>query len=200
MESLPYRWKRDRFRVGGDPDLAAPANAVSEAVEVGPHPAVELDPYWVATCIRNLIDNATQHGAEPVEVQAFANWGTTGVDEEMVGTLRFAGGLLAQFSCGLTLERREFYQVAGPDGHIEVQSAFLPGTGDTTIQEYRGRGEKVAHAISGVDEYQLMVEHFGDCVLHQLPVRDPPAEAAASMRVIKALIRSARGNGCLESV
>jgi predicted dehydrogenase len=118
----------------------------------------------------------------------------------MVGTLRFADGLLAQFSCGLTLERREFYQVAGPDGYIELQSAFLPGTGDTTIHEHHGRQGTVAHTISGVDEYQLMVEHFADCVLHKLPVRYPPAEAAANMRVIEALIRSARGNGRLESV
>ena len=142
----------------------------------------------------------TLAGEEPAEVQAFAKWGETGVDEEMVGSLRFPNGLLAQFSCGLTLERREFYQVAGPDGHIEVQSAFLPGTSDTTIYEHHGRRETVAHAISGVDEYQLMVEHFADCVLDQKPVRYPPAEAAANMRVIEALIRSARGNGRVESV
>ncbi len=142
----------------------------------------------------------TLAGAEPVEVHACANWGRTGVDEEMAGTLRFAKGLLAQFSCGLTLERREFYQVAGPDGHIEVQSAFLPGHGDTTIYEHHGRRETVAHAISGADEYQLMVEHFADCVLHQIPVRYPPAEAAANMRVIEALYRSARSNGRPEVV
>ncbi len=60
----------------------------------------------------------TLAGAEPVTVQARANWGKTGVDEQMVGTLCFADGLLAQFDCALTLDRREFYQVAGPDGHI----------------------------------------------------------------------------------
>jgi xylose dehydrogenase (NAD/NADP) len=142
----------------------------------------------------------TLAGAEPVEVQAYANWGKTGVDEEMVGTLRFADGLLAQFSCGLTLERREFYQVAGPDGHIEVQSAFLPGTGDTTIHEHHGRRGVVVHPISGVDEYQLMVEHFAGCVLDQVAVRYSPAEATANMRVIEALYRSARGGGRPETV
>lgn len=137
---------------------------------------------------------------EPVEVQAYANWGKTGVDEEMTGTLRFANGLLAQFSCGLTLERREFYQVAGPEGHLDVQSAFLPGTGDTTILEYHGRQNSIAHDIPGVDEYQLMVEHFGDSVHSGTPVRYPPAEAGAGMRVIEALYRSARDGGRPERV
>jgi xylose dehydrogenase (NAD/NADP) len=142
----------------------------------------------------------TLAGREPVEVQAFANWGKTGVDDEMVGTLLFDNRLLSQFTCGLTLERREFYQVAGPDGHIEVQSAFLPGTGDTTICEHHGRREMVAHTIAGVDEYQLMVEHFADCVLEQVAMRYPPAEAAANMRVIEALYQSARNGGRVEKL
>ncbi len=150
--------------------------------------------------IIRTVAGAIPGAGEPVEVQAHANWGKTGVDEEMTGTFRFANGLLAQFSCGLTLERREFYQVAGPEGHLDVQSAFLPGTGDTTIHEYHGRGDSIAYEIQGVDEYQLMVEHFADCVLFGNPVRYPPSEAAANMRVIEALYRSARGSGRLETV
>ena len=137
----------------------------------------------------------TLAGAEPVEVQAFANWAQTGVDEQLTGTLRFADGLLAQFDCALTLERREFYQVAGPQGHLYVPGAFLPGTDDTTIYEHHGRQGTTTHEIPGVDEYQLMVEHFADCVLHDKPPRYPVAEAQANMRVIEALYRSARDGG-----
>ena len=150
--------------------------------------------------IIRTVAGAIPGAGEPVEVQAYANWGKTGVDEEMTGALRFANGLLAQFSCGLTLERREFYQVAGPEGHLDVQSAFLPGTGDTTIYEHHGREGSVAHEIPGVDEYQLMAEHFADCVLSGTPVRYPPAEAASGMRVIEALYRSARDGGRPESI
>jgi predicted dehydrogenase len=142
----------------------------------------------------------TMARAEPVEVQAYANWGETGVDEQMAGTLRFADGLLAQFDCAFTLERRQFYQVAGSKGHIEVPSAFLPGTGDATIYEHHGRQGTTAHAIPGVDEYQVMVEHFADSVLRGIPVRYPPAEAAANMRAIEALYRSARSGGRPESL
>jgi xylose dehydrogenase (NAD/NADP) len=142
----------------------------------------------------------TVAGAEPIEVQASAYWGETGVDEQLVGTLRFSDSVFAQFDCALSLERRETYTVAGTDGHLEVAAAFLPGTGDTTIVEHHGREGATTHTIPGAEEYQLMVEHFADCVLHAKPVRYPPSEAAANMRVIEALFRSARNGGHPEQV
>jgi len=171
--------------------LTNPAN-IRLQLELGGGALMDVGCYCV-----NVI--RTVAGAEPVEAQAYANWGETGVDEQMAGTLRFADGLLAQFDCALTLERREFYQVAGPEGHIEVPSAFLPGFGDTTIYEHHGRQGATAHRTPGVDEYQVMVEHFADCVLNGAPVRYPPSEAAANMRVIEALYRSARNGGRPES-
>jgi predicted dehydrogenase len=141
----------------------------------------------------------TLFGAEPVEVQAFANWGASGVDEQLLGSLRFASGGYAQFDSALTLARREHYQVVGTEGVIEVPVAFLPGQGDTTIRIRDAAGERT-ETIAGADEYQLMVEHFAACVRGQATLRYPPAEAAANMRVIEALYRSARNNGRPEPV
>jgi predicted dehydrogenase len=137
----------------------------------------------------------TLTGAEPFEVQAFADWAATGVDERMIGAMRFESGVLAQFDCALTLERRESYQAIGPDGHLRVDSAFLPGTADATIEEQRGRAGTTLHTVPGADEYRLMVEHFADCVLDGKPVRYPATEAAANLRVIEALYGSARNGG-----
>ncbi|MCB0132365.1 MAG: hypothetical protein KDD78_16000, partial [Caldilineaceae bacterium] len=64
-----------------------------------------------------------------------------------------------------------------------------------TLVEVRDRAERTAHTIPGVDEYQLMVERFADCVLTDRPVRYGPGEAAANLRVIEALQRSARNGG-----
>jgi predicted dehydrogenase len=84
--------------------------------------------------------------------------------------------------------------------HLDVSAAFLPGVGDTIIEEHHGREASQPHTIPGTDEYQLMVEHFADCVLYDRPVRYPPAEAAANMRTIEALYRSARNGGRPETV
>jgi xylose dehydrogenase (NAD/NADP) len=142
----------------------------------------------------------TVAGAEPVMVESFARWGQSGVDEQLVGTLGFPNGLLAQFDCSLTMERREEYTLAGTQASLKVLNAFLPGTGDAVIEETHGRGEVKQHVIKGVDEYQLMVEDFADCVLQDRPPRYTPAEAAANMRVIETLYHSARQGGCPEAL
>ena len=140
-------------------------------------------------------------GSEPVEVQATANWGQTGVDEQLAGTMRFAGGVLAHFDCALTMERCEAYEVAGTEAHLRVPAAFLPGTADALIHQHRGRGDETVHTVAGADEYRLMVEHFADCVLNDRPPRYSAEEAAMNMTVIEALYESARsGGGTVEVV
>jgi len=137
----------------------------------------------------------TVAGAEPVEAQAFANWTERGVDGELTGALRFESGLVAHFDCALTLERREVLEVAGTDGTLLVPSAFLPGTADAPLHELRGRAGESVETVAGADEYRLMVEHFGDAVLHGSPLRYGPDEAERNMRVMAALYRSARDGG-----
>lgn len=137
----------------------------------------------------------TLAGAEPVEVQAQANWAPMGVDAQLAGTLRFADGLLAHFDCALTLERCEAYEVAGTEGVLRVPAAFLPGKDDAVIEEFRGRAPRVEHRVTGADEYRLMVEHFADAVLEGRPVRYDAYEAARNMRVVEGLYRSARQGG-----
>ena len=134
-------------------------------------------------------------GEEPVEAQASAQWTERGVDEALSGILRFPGGATAHFDCALTLERAEWYEVAGTDGQLRVDAAFLPGTDDADIVEARGRNEGAVHTISGDDEYRLMVEHFAQCVLDDTEPRYRVSEAAANMRAIAALYRSARSGG-----
>jgi predicted dehydrogenase len=143
----------------------------------------------------------TLAGSEPIEAQAYAIWAESGVDGQIVGTLRWANGLLAQFDAALTLERRESYQAAGIAGYIDVPAAFVLRS-DTayTITVRNGRQGEASHSTAPASEYQLMVEHFADCVLHGQQLRYTPAEAAANMRAIEALYRSARNGGQPEPI
>jgi xylose dehydrogenase (NAD/NADP) len=144
-------------------------------------------------------------GEEPVAVQASARWTggyldrgpETAVDDEMTAVLHFENDVKAHFDCSLTMERTEFYEVAGTEGALRVESSFLPGTGDVVIEEHRGRAGMTPHVVSGDDEYRLMVEHFADCALHDRDPRFPASEAAANTRAIQALYRSAREGGAV---
>ncbi|MEP7345762.1 MAG: Gfo/Idh/MocA family oxidoreductase [Gemmatimonadaceae bacterium] len=133
-------------------------------------------------------------GAEPEMVQAWATWGTTGVDLELTGTLRFASGLLAHFDCAMSMDRREVVEVAGTDASLTMETAFTPGVDRVELIERRA-GATTRHDVPGTNEYVSMVEHFADSVLHRRPVRYDAREAEANMAVIEALYRSARSDG-----
>jgi len=139
-------------------------------------------------------------GQEPTEVQAIAHWYPSGVDEQMVGTLRFENGVFAQFDCALSIERREMCEVVGTVASLRISGAFLPGKNDTIIFEHRARGKVIEHIIKGVDEYQLMVEHFSNCVLKDKPLHYTPAEASLNMQAIEALYKSPHSAGRWVSV
>lgn len=133
-------------------------------------------------------------GGEPLEAQAFAVWSGKGVDAELVGVLRFEDDVFAQFHCALDTYRQEFVEVVGDAGRLRLDKAFLPGAADTLIGTVTPRGE-AEEPVSGADEYQLMVEHFADCVLAGTPARYDAREAAANLAVMEALYRSARAGG-----
>ncbi len=138
-------------------------------------------------------------GREPVEVQAWATWAASGVDTALSGALRFDDGLVAQFDCALTLERCEHVQVAGTDGMLTADAAFVARPEGVELEHAHGAPlDRLAFA--GVNQYQLMVEHFAEQALARraglrAAVRYPATEAAANMAVIEALLRSARAGG-----
>lgn len=137
----------------------------------------------------------TLAGAEPVEVRAMANWHSSGVDEQMAGSLRFSNGVLAHFDCALTMERTEAYQVLGTDGHLRIQEAFRPGSEKVEIEQFDVKDNLTTLTLTGADEYRLMVEHFADCALNDRPLRYTADEAALNMKVIDALYESTRSEG-----
>ncbi|MCB9118365.1 MAG: Gfo/Idh/MocA family oxidoreductase [Caldilinea sp.] len=143
-------------------------------------------------CINAL---RTFAGREPVEVQATAAWHANGVDERMAGLLSFDDGLTGQFDAALDLARRETFLAAGTEATLDLPRAYLPGAGDTTVRIRKSYADVSEQTIAGCDEYQLMVEHFADCVRTGQPPRYGPAEAACNMTVIEALYRSARAGG-----
>nr|AWJ66292.1 glucose-fructose oxidoreductase [uncultured bacterium] len=156
--------------------------------ELGGGSLMDVGCYCVNVC-RSI------YGQEPLEAQAFAYFGKSGVDEQMVASLRFPGERYAQFHSALTLPRRQEYEVIGAKGQLKIADAFVPGTSDVAIDVTKADGTRVEHSFSGVDHYQLMVEHFADCIRLDKDPRYSANEAAANMRVIEALYASALNHG-----
>jgi len=61
----------------------------------------------------------------------------------------------------------------------------------TTITLTREVEQRII-TIPGADQYQLMVEHFADCAIAGRGARWSAADGRATLRVIEALLESAR--------
>jgi D-xylose 1-dehydrogenase (NADP+, D-xylono-1,5-lactone-forming) len=133
-------------------------------------------------------------GHEPTVAQADAVWASSGVDETLVGSLRFAGGLVAQIACSLAAHRTETVEVVGSEGRLTVARAFLPGTEACEIVVERDGRPPERIAFEGVDQYRLMVEGFERSVQSG----ETPAlgqDGGRNLRAIEGLLASARDDG-----
>ena len=123
-------------------------------------------------------------GAEPGRVsgeQVLNN----GVDARFVGVLRFPGDVLGGFDCGMDVHRRNFIEVVGNDGTIEVPSPWQTPEAALLVVN----GERVEPET--VDPYTRELEEFGRAVEGGPPPRLGRADAVAQARVIEALYRAA---------
>ena len=134
----------------------------------------------------------TLMGFEPDSARAHAAWTPGGVDERLVGTLRFPGGGVAQVACSLAAARSEDVLVVGERGTARLRHAFVPTAAPVGLELELPPAPPDVLGFDPIDSYQRMVEHFGDCVLNGRPPRYDALEAAANLRVIESLYASAR--------
>lgn len=113
------------------------------------------------------------------------------VDVRLAGALGYEDGRAALVDCGLRAPLRQWCEAVGPEGTITVSRPFQPEEEPTEIILRRGHQEERIE-IPGANQYTLMVDHFGACALDGVPLRFPPEDAVANMRVLDALQRSAR--------
>lgn len=136
-------------------------------------------------------------GAEPVEARANAVFGSTGVDETLLGILRFPGDVTAHFDCSFRVDYREWLEVQGNAHRIELPRPIKPGARAAELYlRYDETGSETAKTslltAPAANHYRLMVQHFADAVLHGTPLDYPPEDGLANMRVLDALYESAR--------
>jgi predicted dehydrogenase len=138
-------------------------------------------------------------GADPMAVTASQTLATTRVDESLVGTLEFPGGLLATIDSSFSLgaKMQQMVSVSGTEGSIEVAQPFRRA--DLPVQIVINRsdgGDYASHTetveVPGAAQYALMAEHFAGAVLHGTPLAYTLQDSLGNMRTIDALKEAAR--------
>ncbi len=137
-------------------------------------------------------------GAEPTQVQAtLVMHENKQVDDTLAAILQFPGDVVAVFDCSFRTDYREWLQVQGTEGRLDVPRPVKPMNHPAEIILSRGEKpdatfEPTTYTAPAANHYQLMVEHFADAVLTGTPLRYPPELDRGNMRVIDALYESAR--------
>jgi predicted dehydrogenase len=138
--------------------------------------------------------------AEPDEVLAAACLGEkSGVDEYASAVLRFPGGILAELSCGIRVERESGTLVVyGSEGRLEVPSPWHCGltAGETELLRYRN-GTQVPEAIKVLSDkgiYALEVEAFSESVRAGCvsPPAMTPEDSLGNMAVLEKWLKTAK--------
>ncbi len=142
-------------------------------------------------------------GEEPSEISVVARRHLSGVDELASGTLRFPGGILAIFTCGMTTQADNTAHLCGSEGFIEVPVPWKP-LKESTFVIARGIPPRMdgpakpsswppprdVVKIDVVDElYGLEADDFAATVFDGKAAAVLPGDSVGNMRVLDELRR-----------
>jgi predicted dehydrogenase len=129
-------------------------------------------------------------GANPLEVFGWQVTGPTGIDETFVGQMRFSRDVHAQFDCSFAIPFHAFMEIIGSDGTLNIPKPFQPYENEKI---YLTRGDKTETIkIKGQELYIGEVENMADAILLGHVPRISFEDSRANVRVIGALLESAR--------
>ena len=151
-------------------------------------------------------------GTEPVSVLAEQDIGERGVDDRTTAAVRFPGGVVLLVDTNQKLAPgcyEQEYIVYGEKGKIRVPTGYsqvetyLSGklvSATFYLHTYPDREERIQTLkFKPVHHYQLEVEYFADRILNHEPIEFPAGNGLANMKVIDAIVQSAR-TGKLTSI
>jgi predicted dehydrogenase len=136
--------------------------------------------------------------AEPQRVCGIVEYDPQfGVDRLASGLLDFGKGT-ATFSCATQLAPYQRANIFGTEGRVEIELPFSPPA-DRPSKIWHQRGSEVKEIVPGIyNQYTIQGELFSQAVLSDTEAPTPLEDAVANMRVIEALIRSAKNGTWVE--
>jgi predicted dehydrogenase len=136
--------------------------------------------------------------AEPQRVCGIVEYDPQfGVDRLASGLLDFGKGT-ATFSCATQLAPYQRANIFGTEGRVEIELPFSPPA-DRPSKIWHQRGSEVQEIVLKIcNQYTIQGELFSQAVLSDTEAPTPLEDAVANMRVIEALIRSAKNGTWVE--
>ncbi len=130
--------------------------------------------------------------AEPISVSSRIEYDPQmGTDRFVSAILDFGDGV-ATFTCSTQMTPYQRVQIFGSTGRVEIEIPFNAPP-DRPCNVWITTGNETRHEqTAAVDQYTLQAEAFARAILEDTPVPTPLTDAVANMRVLDALVESAR--------
>ncbi len=131
-------------------------------------------------------------GAEPTRVRGSVDLDPVfGIDRMAAGVLEFPNGM-ATFLCSTQLSPYQRVNILGTEGKLEIEIPFNPPE-DLTCRIWHERaGETQSIPFEIADQYAIQADLFSLAVLEDRPAPTALQDAVDNMRVIDAVLASAR--------
>jgi D-xylose 1-dehydrogenase (NADP+, D-xylono-1,5-lactone-forming) len=142
-------------------------------------------------------------GEEPARISAYGRFHSSGVDEIVSGVLQFPGGVLATFTCGMSLQADNMASLCGSEGYIEIPVPWKPPVENATWRLAYSAPPRMDRAVglpAGVIPpprtctvsasgglYALEADDFAASVLDGAPPRITREDSVGTMRTLVAL-------------
>lgn len=131
-------------------------------------------------------------GAEPSRVLGIIEYDPQFQTDRLASGIMDFGGGTATFTCSTQLSPHQRANIYGTEGRIEIEIPVnAPPDRPCRIWYQRGSGiEEIV--FDTVDQYTIQGDLFARAVLDDTPVPTPLTDAVANMRVIEAVVASAK--------
>ena len=139
-------------------------------------------------------------GQPPSAVHASGHLHDRGVDDVSAGTLSFPNGIVASFTCGMSVQVDNSAYICGEDGYIEVPVPWKPPLQNATYIVTRGTPPKmdgpkssgppprqVCSVDANMDLYGLEADAFAATVLDGRPPFITEQDSLSNMRTLDSM-------------
>lgn len=117
-----------------------------------------------------------------------------GTDRQTSGILKFENGKTASFTCSTQLMPYQRANIVGTEGQIIVEIPVNAPPTEISKIELITKTNNETIQFGPVDQYSLQADAFSKSILEDLPVPTPLKDAIGNMKVIDAIVASAKSN------
>ena len=140
---------------------------------------------------------------EPDQIHATAHMHEKGVDDALTATMRFPSGIVASFTCGMTVHADNTAYLCGDEGFIEIPVPWKPAVTQAAYTVARSTPPKMDIAAgaapkperetrqvdAGMELYALEADDFAAAVLDGKPAAVSEADTLGNMAVLDEIRR-----------